>query len=280
MNVETDIVIFGHTGMLGRYVYNVLKHSEYKNIHTVGRTRFDILADPWQNLCDILGQYKPCAIIINCAGAIPHRNSCGHAFIRINSVFPHKLQNYATKYGHKVIHITTDCVFSGLKRAEPYMPGDIHCARDLYGMSKSLGESEDSTIIRTSIIGKEQVRLLPGQKYSFLDWVISQTQVYGYCNHLWNGITCYTLAKIILQMIREHLFWKGIRHIFSPRPATKYELCQYVRDVYELDIVIIPSMDKEPKNMTLGSFDQNIFAIDDIYTQIKDQKDIEKTWNL
>jgi hypothetical protein len=97
-----------------------------------------------------------------------------------------------------------NCVFNGAEGG--YVESSPHTAMDIYGRSKSLGESESATIIRTSIIGEEL-----SNKLSLVEWVKSQAgkSVNGYLNHFWNGITCLQFAKICDYMLKNDLFWKG-----------------------------------------------------------------------
>ena len=209
-----NIVLFGSTGMLGRYVNYNLKESY--NVICIKREQFDIENDEWYKLEDLLSDNlkyhhnNENNIIINCAGIIPqkYKNDYFKTYIRVNTLFPHKLNEISKKLNCKFIHITTDCVFDGLKGN--YSVNDIHSAKDIYGISKSQGEPEDATIIRTSIIGEE----LYGKR-SLIEWVKSNKDgsIKGYINHYWNGVTCVELAKYIKNMIYNNNFWLGVRHI-------------------------------------------------------------------
>lgn len=258
------IYLFGSTGMLGNYIKVLLS-----NTKNITREDFDILEDNWEKLTLILKALKKGDTIINCAGIIPQKsdNNEYKKYIKINTLFPHKLQNIAEKSNAKFIHITTDCVFDG-KKGSSYNENDIHTETNIYGTSKSLGEPENATVIRTSIIGEELI----GKK-SLLEWVKSNKNgtIHGYTNHLWNGVTCLTLARIIKDIIDKNLFWKGIRHIFSPNIVSKYELCYYISQIYKLNITINKiqhenSIDKSL--ITMYDKPINEFNINNIYDQI------------
>lgn len=120
-----------------------------------------------------------------------------------------------------MIHPTTDCVFSGKKGG--YVETDVHDELGSYGMSKSLGEPVGCTCIRTSIIGRELFN-----KKSFLEWVISNNNgtISGWSNHMWNGITCLEYCGVIEKIINEHLFWSGVKHIYSPTSVSKHEMAK------------------------------------------------------
>jgi dTDP-4-dehydrorhamnose reductase len=263
------ILLFGSTGMLGKYVFNLLK-KEY-DVICINRENYDILNDEWFKLKNIITSFlKEKDIIINCAGIIPQKYTDENikTYIKVNTLFPHKLNEISQKNNINFIHITTDCVYDGLNGN--YSSLDTHSAKNIYGISKSLGEPEEATVIRTSIIGEE----LFGKK-SLIEWIKSNKNgtINGFINHYWNGVTCFTLAKIIKQIIHENLFWQGVKNIHSPDTVTKYDLCCYVNNIYNLNIKINKTEDIIKKNMTL--LEKNIiFEIDSIYNQLLTQKDM------
>ena len=130
-----------------------------------------------------------------------------------------------------------------------------------------MGEPENSCIIRTSIIGHEETH-----KKSSLEWIISNKnkEINGYDNHLWNGVTCLTLSNIIKNMINNNIYWKGVRHIYSPTTVSKYDLCVYVNKIYDLNITIKKVNDKFNINKSLTSNYNMNFEIKDIENQILD----------
>ena len=272
------IMLFGSTGMLGNYVLNVLKNNY--TVLCINKDVFNIETAVWEDIYNIIkNTLNENDIIINCSGIIPQKfdenNLNLKKYICLNTLFPHKLNEFSIILNLKFIHITTDCVFNGLKG--DYLKNDIHTANNLYGITKSLGEPYNATVIRTSIIGEEVF----GKK-SLLEWVKSNKngKICGYLNHTWNGITCLTLAKIISEIIEKNLFWKGVQHICSPNIVNKYELCCYINEIYNLNINIKGINAKETKNMTLKDDNNEYkydFNIDLIYTQIKDLKQYKVT---
>ena len=264
-----NILLFGSTGMLGRYVYYTLKDNY--NVICINREQFDIENDKWSKLENLLfDNLKENNIIINCAGIIPqkYKNDNFKTYIRVNTMFPHKLNEISKKNKYKFIHITTDCVFDGSKGN--YSVNDNHTAKDIYGISKSQGEPEDATIIRTSIIGEE----LYGKK-SLIEWVKENKNktITGFTNHYWNGVTCFTLSKVIKQIIDENIFWKGVKHIYTQNIVTKYNLCCYINEIYNLNIEVLPVQTDIQKNMTLSDL-EIVFTINNIYEQILEQKNL------
>jgi dTDP-4-dehydrorhamnose reductase len=253
------IILFGSTGMLGTYIHSVLKN-KYEVICII-RDEYDVMKNTWNDL-EQLFILNENDVVINSIGIIPQKTCSIQEYIKVNSIFPHMLNHICKKYKSNYIHITTDCVYNGKKGNYDQ---DEHDSDTIYGITKSLGECDDATIIRTSIIGEERY----GKK-SLLEWVISNKgkEINGYKNHYWNGVTCLTLANIIYKMIDENNFWRGVKNI-SSEIITKLELCQYINEIYELNIKINP-IDVDYKNLSLKSSD--IFKVDTIYNQIKEQK--------
>jgi len=259
------IYLFGSNGMLGRYVLNIL--SKEFEVVPITRNKYDILNDSIDKLKYILNDIGPNDVIVNCSGIIPQKCQLNqyNEYIRVNSIFPHKLCEIADMKKSKFIHISTDCVFNGA--VGNYNELSSHNATDIYGTSKSNGEPENATIIRTSIIGE----YIHNNK-SLLEWVISNKngKINGYTNYIWNGVTCLTLATIIKDIIINNLYWIGVKHIFSPKEVSKYELCCIINEIYDLNIDITPT-NTDIKNMTLSSI-LTLFCIKDIREQVQLQK--------
>ena len=263
------IIIFGSTGMLGNYVNTYL--SQYFNVYCINRKDFNIELSDWMKLEEIIKSISnKDDIIINCAGAIPHQNSNTRKYIILNTLFPHKLFEISKKYFLEFIHISTDCVFSG--KEGNYHENSIHDSDDIYGITKSLGEDKSMCIIRTSIIGEEIYN-----KNSLIEWVIKQKNgiINGYDNVFWNGITCLQLSKIIKQIVSNKMYWKGIRHFYSPEIISKNELCNLINQIYKLNITILNKNYIKNKNMSLSS----IYNIDNI-PKIKDQLEEQYIYNI
>ena len=261
------IFVLGHTGMLGRYVYTYLKSEGYKNV--IGLSRKELGAS-----CVSDAQLNPVSfpkgtIIINCMGIINSRKGISDLeFIQVNSVFPHLLSNMCEKTGSKLIHITTDCIYDGLRGN--YDESFISNATDIYGKTKSLGEPKNTTVIRTSIIGEEL-----NNKRSLLEWVKSNKgkEVLGYTNHIWNGITCLQFAKICKHIIDNKLFWREIKHLYSPEAITKYELVKLISKIYDLNIKVIPHETEILCDRTLTSIRNEIMIdIPSLETQLIEMK--------
>lgn len=255
------IYIFGSNGMLGNYLVKYLM----SDFEVVPITRNEI--DLNGNLNAIPEKYTIGTedVIINAAGIIKQRNYSTEELIKVNSLFPH----FLSSLGCSVIHITTDCVFSGNDGG--YNEDSLHDCIDDYGKSKSLGECENLTIIRTSIIGEEL-----SNKKSLLEWVKSNTNknINGYLNHFWNGVTCLELSKQISNIIKNNSYWNGVRHYFSPDTVSKYQLVSYVNQIYELGNQVIPIMEKNCDRSLTSKYECPV------NTKIKDQLIELKNYNI
>jgi dTDP-4-dehydrorhamnose reductase len=230
------IFVLGTTGMLGKYVSTYLK--EKFDVVEINRDSIDAANLKQEELNTKLRDLgvKKNDVIINCMGTIkPRVDALGDLnAILVNSVFPRILSNVCQEIECKMIHPTTDCVYTGLKGS--YNEDDKYDVNDVYGMSKAMGEPSNCTTIRTSIIGEEV-----GQGRSLVEWVKSSANktVNGFTNHKWNGITCLQFAKVCEEIINTKNFWVGTKHLHS-NTLNKKELVETISEIYNLNITVEP----------------------------------------
>lgn len=264
------IIIFGSKGMLGNYVKSYLS-KKYKNVREINRDMIDASNTSMEHLESgfIYEGMSEGDVVINCVGTIkPRVDELGDLnALQVNSIFPRFLANICEKYSVNLIHPTTDCVFTGNKGK--YTEEDIHDISDVYGRTKSLGEPENCTVIRTSIIGEEK-----GQTRSLVEWVKSEkgNTVFGYTNHFWNGITCLEFARVCDSIISKNLFWKGVRHIFSPTSFTKKDLVECISKHYDLNITVTPKETDVMCDRTLSTIHKLIVTVPELSDQILEMK--------
>ena len=264
------ILILGSNGMLGTYL---TKHLS-KNHKVIASTRNDfdlskMTVRKFKKYLDSL-DFRCGDFILNASGIIKQRKYDQIEMIKINSMVPYFLSIIKEKYAINVIHFSTDCVFNGDRDLEISLDEDYHhTCNDIYGKSKSLGEPNNLTIIRTSIIGEEK-----SNKKSLLEWVRSQKgkKVKGYNNHLWNGVTCLELSKQVQKIIEDNRPWDGVLHYHSPNKVSKYELLKYINEIYELDLHIEEVSTEENCYRNLSSNYNNPIKLD-LYDQIKELKE-------
>ncbi|MCK4359514.1 MAG: SDR family oxidoreductase [Candidatus Cloacimonetes bacterium] len=228
-----NILVLGSDGMLGYAVSEYFLRKGY-SVKPLTINEFDITKDSMEKFESFL---KNIEVVINCAGIIkPLIPKYSIEYIlQVNSIFPRNLAKVCNKNNILCFHITTDCVYSGKKGN--YNENDYFDATDVYGMTKNAGDIKYCMTLRTSIIGEEK-----GQQRSLLEWAKSQKgkEVNGFTNHTWNGITTLYLAEIIEKILNNNMFRKGVFHIFSPSPVTKYELLKIMNDMYNLELNINP----------------------------------------
>lgn len=172
--------------------------------------------------------------------------------IRINALFPYELAQAAAQTGARILQIATDCVFSGQRGA--YTENDAHDALDVYGKTKSLGESFLPNVhnLRCSIIGPEFKEYA-----SLLEWFRrqpSQAQVTGYTNHQWNGVTTLQFAKLCQGIIRSGVTLPHLQHIVPAGSISKADLLQcFAKEFKRADIAIMPGPAKTGVDRTLAT---------------------------
>jgi len=273
------IIVFGSTGMLGRYVEDYL--SKFFTVFCVNRDQFDVEKDDFSKLQKIADSYEISShdVLINCIGLMPHRfnkhslskdgydDEAYRRFILVNSIFPHQLEKLHLTTNCDVISITSDCVFTGDKGG--YNENDTPDYQWAYGVTKSIGECSEICTIRSSIIGEEKLN-----KQAMLEWVVSQKgkSINGFDNYLWNGLTCLQTAKVMKHMIEKNLYWKGVRHILSPEVVSKYDMCCMINEIYDLGINVNKTSLESKIDRSLTSLHDDFMEIPDIKTQIQETK--------
>jgi dTDP-4-dehydrorhamnose reductase len=235
------VAILGASGMLGSTVFRYFEHDRsLKLIATVRNDQtaatmsalfkhvdwrvFDVQTASVSQIAETL---QGAEWIINNIGVIKpyiHDNNPEEIeqAILINSLFPCRLSEAARLNQASVLQIATDCVYSG--RRGNYGESDPHDALDVYGKSKSLGETQVPSIhhLRCSIIGPEEKSFL-----SLLEWFRRQPQnasLNGFTNHHWNGVTTLHFAKICLGIIANNVSLTTLQHIVPSDIVTKAEL--------------------------------------------------------
>jgi dTDP-4-dehydrorhamnose reductase len=246
------ILVLGVSGMLGSTLYKYLSlNSSHDVVGTIRSpdniTKFprglraglvsgvDVLST--DSLEALLVQTRP-DVVINCVGLIKQHKTVDDPLqvLPVNSLLPHRLAAITALAKARLIHISTDCVFSG--KMGSYTETDVSDASDLYGKSKYIGEVYDKghvLTIRTSIIGHELC-----SNHSLLDWFLSQrATVKGYRRAIFSGLPTFELARVICDFILPHANLHGLYHV-AAEPINKYDLLNLIAEVYSKKIDIIP----------------------------------------
>jgi dTDP-4-dehydrorhamnose reductase len=236
-----EILVFGSSGMLGHVVYNYLSSkNKFKVIPTSNQFKAfnnTILLDirDLNNVEEYLNEIRP-DFVINCAGLLisESKNRLEDA-IMINSLFPNVLSRLGNVLNFKLIHISTDCVFSGCKGK--YNEYDYRDGSGSYALTKILGEviSDTNLTIRTSIIGPE----LNVNGDGLFHWFMNQSgSISGYTKAIWSGVTTLELAKAVEWSIDNNI--TGLYHVTNNSSISKNDLLELFKKHTKKDIEIIP----------------------------------------
>ena len=241
------ILILGGDGMIGHKMAQVLsvqnheivisirekKDLTLKSISSKSKVFFnDFLKD---NILDFLDKVNP-DIIINAIGITTRRGATENISdtIYFNSLFPHQLSNWALAFKKRLIHFSTDCVFSGSEGS--YLEDTTPDALDYYGKTKGLGEinSKSSLTIRSSMIGPELFN-----KTELFEWIINnkEKEINGFSRVMYSGVTTVYMARLLADLIDNHKNLCGIYNIAS-KPISKFELLHLINDNFDLGLII------------------------------------------
>ena len=253
---KLNILILGASGMLGSALFSHLPkvsesycifgtHRGAKKLPMeMPRAKLLLLEDVFQReaLLSIMRENN-IDIVINAVGLIKQigQSLRQSDFVKVNSWLPHYLMELCDEVHARFIEISTDCVFTGEKGN--YCESDIPDARDIYGLSKLLGEVHDNKnaiTIRTSIIGHES-----GRAASLIDWFLSTSGVVGgYNKAIFSGFPTVYLADIIGRYVLPAPSLNGLFHV-SADPIDKYSLLALVSEVYKHNVELIENEDLE-----------------------------------
>lgn len=241
------ILVLGASGMLGHVLFTELqkKHNVFGTVRSIDNLPFDdnrgligsVNIEDLSSLEHIIKKINP-DIVINCIGVIKQLQESKNKIIsiEINSLFPHKLSEICKLHKSRVIHFSTDCVFSG--KTGNYNENDLADARDTYGLTKYMGEVDypHTLTLRTSIIGHEL-----NSSVSLLDWFLSQKEACsGYSRAIFSGFPTITVARFLNDFVFPNDELSGVYN-FSSEPISKLDLLVKIKKQYGKNIQINPS---------------------------------------
>jgi dTDP-4-dehydrorhamnose reductase len=246
------VMVLGVTGMLGNAIFRVLSNSQSLNVCATARSEgarryfthelagkiiTGVDVENHDSLVRTFVSTKP-DVVVNCIGLVKQLADANDPLqaVPINTLLPHRLAALCNAVGARLIHISTDCVFSGSKGN--YLESDFPDAYDLYGRSKFLGEVDYSNAItlRTSIIGHE----LSGHR-SLVGWFLAQQgNVKGFTRAIFSGLPTVELASVVRDFVLTRPAMKGLYHV-AAKPINKFDLLQLVSREYGKEIEIVPS---------------------------------------
>lgn len=198
------------------------------------RTGIDV--ENTDGLVNVILELKP-DVVVNCVGLVKQLAVANDPLVAlpINAMLPHRLARICALAGARLIHFSTDCVFSG-KRGN-YSEADPMDATDLYGQSKFIGElSEPHTLtLRTSIIGHEL-----DTSQALIEWFLKQEgRVNGYRKAIFSGLPTVVISRLVRDVILSRPDLSGVYHVAS-LPISKFDLLSLVAKVYRKTIEIEP----------------------------------------
>lgn len=248
----SNVLVLGASGMLGNAVFRhfandpghqtfgtVRQHAALRHfaphLHPHLLCGVDVLNPDW--LARAFDMAKP-DVVINCVGLIKQLETANDPLeaLPINALLPHRIARMCSLVGARMIHVSTDCVFSG--RRGDYRESDQPDATDLYGRSKLLGEVDypDAVTLRTSIIGHEF-----GRATALVDWFLAQTtpSVKGFKKAVFSGVPTVELARVMKDFVLPRPELKGLYHV-AAKPIAKFDLLTLVAQQYGKTIEIVP----------------------------------------
>lgn len=245
------ILVLGGTGMLGHKLTQVLSETdeawtsvrcdaadlERFGFYDLGRVIGRVDAFDFATVENAIDLVQPDAVV-NCIGMVKQQAQGQDpiACITLNALLPHQIAGACRARGARLIHISTDCVFSG--RRGGYSESDLGDAEDVYGQTKQLGEvaTPGSLTLRTSIIGRELE-----SRQGLVEWFLSNAggRVKGFRRAIFSGFTTEELSRIIHQVLHRHADLEGLYQVSSD-PIDKFSLLCLVRDAFGVEVEIVP----------------------------------------
>jgi len=271
-------IVLGSAGMAGHVLTKMLK-GDTDVFEVVDVSRGNKITKPavrldvtdFQKLRDLIEIEVP-DFVVNCIGVLnKSAEDNPDLAILLNSYLPHFLESVTRHTETKVLHISTDCVFSGNKGG--YKESDLRDGVGFYAQSKALGEliNEKDLTIRTSIIGPE----ISTSAIGLFDWVIRQKgEIKGYVNALWSGVTTIELAKQIIEIIKFKQF-TGLIHLTNNMPISKFDLLNVIKEEFGLkDLKITEFGDYRVDKSLMSTRTDVDLIVPDYKTMISEMK----TW--
>lgn len=242
------VLILGASGMLGHAVFQVLGQAAGLEVYGASRSSVDLGDGSRERLRSGIDVLQPDDLhrafawarpdlVVNAVGLVKQLENASDPLVTvpINTLLPHRLNQLCGVAGARLVHVSTDCVFTGRKGG--YTEDDVTDALDLYGVSKRLGEvgGPHAVTLRTSIIGREL-----RSRHALVDWFLHAPQtVSGYRRAVFSGLTTVELAKVIRDIVIPRPELSGVQHV-SVEPINKYDLLTLLNETYDTGRIINP----------------------------------------
>ena len=244
------ILILGVSGLIGHQLFKELlqnhetfgvlhrKKKAYGNLKLFSgdNTIEGVDVNNFELLTGVINTVNP-DVILNCSGITKRKINKDNILepLRINALFPHKLAEWALLNKKRVIHFSTDCVFSG--ETGDYLEDSLTTAEDLYGRTKALGEIRypHSLTIRSSFIGRELF-----DNTELLEWFLSQDgkKIKGFKKTYYSGVSTIFMSKVVNKIITEYPKLSGLYQLAPEKAISKYELLCIAKKAFNLNVEI------------------------------------------
>lgn len=262
------VLILGGDGMLGHRLLihlgethdtkvtlrRELSAYERYGLFTPENSYAGVEARDTDRIVEAIADFRPAAVV-NAVGIVKQRGAAREAIpsLELNALLPHRLTLLCRAAGARLLHVSTDCVFSG--REGRYTEGDVPDAEDLYGRTKLLGEVDEpgAVTLRTSIIGLELSR-----KGSLIEWFLSQKgEVRGFRQAIYTGLTTIEMSRVIEKVLVEHPNLSGVWQVASD-PINKCDLLTRLAEALGRDDVRIVPDDsvRIDRSLLSGAFEE------------------------
>jgi len=246
----TRILVLGASGMLGNTLLRAFSANPQFDVRGTTRSAAasallpesvrhatipNVDVTDFDSLVEVFASIRP-EVVVNAVGVVKQLSAAGDPLysVPLNSLLPHRLARLSAATGARLVHISTDCVFSGKTGA--YTEDSFPDAIDLYGRSKLLGEVDypNAITLRTSIIGHEL-----SSAHGLVDWFLSQESVRGFSRAIFSGLPTVELARVISEYVLPFPELHGVFHV-AARPISKLDLLRLVAAAYRRRIEIVP----------------------------------------
>jgi dTDP-4-dehydrorhamnose reductase len=251
----TRVLILGTNGMLGSML--TMRMGQDKRFHIFGANRSEADSTLMQSLLGVMTgldaahmgessirsltqfmQQHQIASVVNCIGVIKQQRGGQDPVttVAVNALFPHQIAQICDSVGARLIHISTDCVFSG--KTGDYTEEQLPDATDFYGRSKALGEvASPHLTLRTSIVGPELASSAGLGLFSWF-WRQKLPSIRGFTKAMFSGVTTLTLSDLITDILLNETRIAGLYHVASA-PIDKYALLSKVNQIFDMGLEIV-----------------------------------------
>lgn len=238
------ILVLGAAGMVGHTISIYFKEAGH-DVTAFSRSKFSFCNNIIGDVTDFNflrkviedGHFEA---VINAIGILnaeaEHRKSLA---VLINSYLPHYLSDFTKDMKTRIIHLSTDCVFSG--KSGGYAETSFRDGESFYDRSKALGEvSNDKDLtFRTSIVGPD----LKKEGLGLFNWFMKQEgKISGFKKAIWTGVTSLMLAKALERALQEEL--TGLYHLVNNEKISKHDLLKIFNRHFKRDMITIEPSDR------------------------------------